>query len=310
MGTRRLGLPYFDDQAISQRGEVMDMRSIRWQWTGVWSWILGLITFLTAAFPARSDARSPQLQIATYLRGDSLWHVDVYVALPEAWIAAQQPNDRSALYLELDLLSEAGKPLQRKQQKVYLKSSLTGLLRLPAQTSNFFQVGEGRYSIRAALKNEKNIIWTSEKIPLHLTRKRDQLIFLSDLVPVAYPRISVPPFDAILWPKLQPISDDFYLYYEIHSEVPDTFITMTADLIDANGRTIRHERYRLYVGEFSRQDYLRIQIQDIPEGDYTLILRAGESDSAVRKTFRFRVAHAYSVTELNPVSRIVWQKNR
>ena len=270
--------------------------------------LLGLAWFYTPAFPAIPDETRPHVFIAQYIRGDSLWHVDVYVAFPDAWIAARELQNRPALQLEIQLLDADRGVLQRKQQKVYLRPISDYLSRFPIQTSNFFQVRAGRYHIRLILKNEQEIIWTSEKFALQLNPNGERPIRISDLVPVAYPRIGVPPFDAILWPTLNPMRDDFYLYYEIHSEVPDTFVTMNADLLDSSGRTVRHEQYRLYVGEYSRQDYLRVKIADIPEGEYTLILRAGES--GVQKTFRFRVGHAYSVTQQIESARVAWEKNR
>ncbi len=259
------------------------------------------------ALPLLGQIPEPRIFTATTYHTNGGLQLNIYVAVPLSWLHEMKLDSAETLEVEFTLFSESGELQKRRNQSLPIR--IAGMV-LPAvlrESSTSFVLPPGKYELRVRLKNGKKIIWSSAQVSLQLEKSHTPLD-LSDLTPVPQPRFGLPPFASIAWPELANAGEDFYLYYEIKTTKPDTFITMFATLRDGNARVVHQEQYRIYLSDSTRNDFLRVKTEELVAGRYQLELRAGALDSPVRKTYSFEIQRPISATVGTGRTTTAWMR--
>ncbi|RMD95839.1 MAG: hypothetical protein D6814_12585 [Calditrichaeota bacterium] len=241
-------------------------------------------------------------------RGANHWQVIVQAAVPGAWLAKHAVNANAPLTWRLQLFN-AHRRLVKSTSREWPVKSATNASRAREllQFSQAIEVAPGEYSLTVKLESGQQDLWSASETQVSLPQNAKATLVVSDLIPVDFPLVSAPPFEAVLWIPDIPVMRGFFLYYEIYSSVPDTFVTLSARVVDDSGKVRLTDQFRLYVGENLRQDYLRVDADMLPPGRYSVILEAGLNGAETKRTINFIRGQVSQVTILNETLSAVWK---
>ncbi|RMD94927.1 MAG: hypothetical protein D6813_01255 [Calditrichaeota bacterium] len=236
-----------------------------------------------------------QPQVQTFIFPDKdhpdQWQVDLYIHLPQELISQPKMPNQNTLNLILQVYDENGNRVLNlselidpdlNQNEILFSNEIPGF-----EHSKRFSIPSGPYQLELLLQNAKGKELIKYKSQLHIPGQSQ--VKLSDLVPVSFPKISSAPFERILWPEIVPLHDDFYLYYEVVTSVPDTLLQFQAQLENQQGEVIRDETYSLIISNYWKWDYFWVKVNDLPSGTY--IFKLMLKNTPLIKEFKFRVVN-------------------
>lgn len=221
------------------------------------------------------------------------WRVDLYVQLPQEMVYQLEKTGENSLNLKLKIYDEKGNGLldlnhfldiTRNQNDFLFSNEIPGIER-----GFSFPVSPGNYRMELILFDSSGNEIGNFNHDLTIAEQRSS-IKISDLVPVSFPRLTLPPFERILWPEVTAINDNFYLYYEVVTSMPDTLLQMEARLENEQGEVIRQDTYSLIVSNHWKRDYFWVKVDGLTSGTY--ILKIILKDIPLTKEFKFRVVNS------------------
>lgn len=283
-------------------------------WNRIGKWLAAVAAVLLAMpmdGTLGAQEVSPLLQVARFPQGSNLWRVDIYMAVPRNWVTRQGLSADEMLQWRIML--EADSPDKSQLVVEPFKISHMYGYALDTELLEFgktLSLPAGKYRLQTRLERQGGVLYAWPEQSVELTNVADDGIQVSDFVPVKLPQVGPPPFETVLWMDGRPVDEDFYLFYEVSSAVPDTFITFVAQVVDEAETVILQDQYRLYVGDLPRRDFLRVQAEVLPDGNYALILRVGGNNGIIKKRIAFQVKRALTITQRSIGFGIAWKRQR